>query len=474
MTPQRSRRLFLRGAGVTLALPFLPSAFWSRRAGAATCTPPRRFLAWFAPNGMMMPDWTPTTTGTTWVTPTILAPLEPVRKKIVVLTGLDHQAIAEPAAPPGSHGGGTGCFLNMIPVNGHETDPARTSIDQALLPVLNDPTCAAPPLLGSLQIGVQGDNGLCDRVSCDFSRAISWNKGVALPNVYDPQVCFDRMFAGNSSAAQATQRRAQRKSILDAVVADAQSLSIRLSPADRMKLDDQLTLVRNLETRLQRIGKARANPAAMACSPPDRPSSPGALDFVRGITPSAIVEGDTTIFVDLMAAAFQCDITRAITFMQGNGTSNNDYAFLIGSTTPHHGTSEYAGSPAPIAKLTKIDTWEILQASRLLQKLDNMIDSDGRTVLDHTTFYLSSDIADGNLHNHWDMPVLVAGGASGALKIDGRHVNYIPEMPFPRPFVGPRSAVQTGRVFISILQAHGIMQNTFGMATGGPLPELMA
>jgi hypothetical protein len=112
-------------------------------------------------------------------------------------------------------------------------------------------------------------------------------------------------------------------------------------------------------------------------------------------------------------------------------------------------------------------------AASLLAKLDSIVEADGKTVLDHTTFYLGSDIADGQAHNHWDMPVLLAGGASGALKIDGRHINYIPQMPFPRPTVGPRSNVQTGRVFISILQAHGIMQDTFGLSAGGPLPELM-
>src|SRR4051794_23698388 len=101
MTRRPSRRLFLGGSAVTLALPFLPSALWSRRAGAATCTAPRRFMAWFVPNGFVMPDWTPTTTGTDWAKTPISTPLEPVRKKMVILTGLDHQQTAEPADPPG-------------------------------------------------------------------------------------------------------------------------------------------------------------------------------------------------------------------------------------------------------------------------------------------------------------------------------------------------------------------------------------
>lgn len=473
MTRRPSRRLFLGGSAVTLALPFLPSALWSRRAGAAACVAPRRFMAWFVPNGFVMPDWTPTTTGTGWAKTPISTPLEPIRKKLLILTGLDHQQTAEPADPPGGHGAGTGCFLNMISVNGHESDKTRTSIDQVLLPTLNGGDCGAP-LLPSLQLGVQGDNGLCDRTSCDFSRAISWKQGVPQPNIYDPQVAFDRMFAGSSpstSAADAAKRLAERKSILDRVLADTKSLAAKLSPSDVQKLDQYTTAIRSLEERIQKIATG-----GMTCTPPARPPSTMPLNYDRGVTPSTILMTNVPLFVDLMAIAFQCDITRSITFMLGNGTSNNNYQFLIGSSTPHHGTSHHGGDPAALAKLTKIDIWEMEQMAKLLTKLDGITEANGKTVLDNTTFYMSSDIGDGASHNHWDMPVVVAGSAGGALKVDGRHINYTPTLALApkRPLVGPRSDVHTGRIFISMLQAHGIMQNTFGMATGGPLTELMA
>jgi len=484
MDTRQSRRLFLAGAGVTLALPFLPSALWSRRAGAAACTPPRRFMAWFAPNGMNMQDWTPPTTDGTsaWDLTPILKPLAPIRNKILILTGLDHQDIAEPVSVsafgtsvPEHPATSTGCFLNMITVRGHETDPARISLDQALLPALNGPGCAAPAL-PSLQIGIEGQYGQCGRTTCDFSRAISWTGGTALPPIVDPQACFDKMFVGtNLDAIQAAaQRAAQRKSVLDGVLAQLKSMSVTLSPSDRGRLDEHTTLVRNLETRLQRLGKSSGS-TGPACAPPARPGLSAPFDpSSRAITPSEIIQTHVPLFVDLMVAAFQCDITRSITFMLGNGDSNSDYGFLFnGAPTPHHGTANNGELAAQQAKVTTIDTWEIQQAASLLQRLDGMADSDGRSILDHTTFYLSSDIH-GLILAEWDLPVLVAGGASGRLKIDGRHVNYIPQMPFPRPSVGPRSPVQTGRVFISMLQAHGIMQDTFGMASGGPLPELMA
>jgi hypothetical protein len=465
-----SRRLFLGSAAVTVGLPFLASAFWTRRAGAAACAVPRRFVSWFVPNGLVMPDWTPATGGTTWAATKISAPLEPLRKKILILTGLDHQATAEPASPPGGHGAGTGCFLNMIPVNGHETDKTRTSLDQRLLSVLNT-ECGAP-LLPSLQIGVQGDNGLCDRASCDFSRAISWKNGVPLPNIYDPKQAFDRLFAGFSpmaTSADAKQRLAERKSVLDRVLGQAQSLATKLSPSDKLKLDEYTTSLRELEVRIDKLaagGSSCMVPPAPAASPP--------LNFDRGITPSSILKDHVPTFIDLMAIALQCDITRTITFMLGNGTSNNDYQFVTGSSTPHHGTSHHGGSASLLAKLTQIDVWEMQQAAALLTKLDGMVQADGKSLLDYTTFYLSSDVGDGNTHNHWDMPVLLAGGSASGLKVDGRHINYTPALAFPRPLVGPRSPTHTGRVFISILNAHGIPDQTFGEATGGPLPELMA
>ncbi|HXN33389.1 MAG TPA: DUF1552 domain-containing protein, partial [Polyangiaceae bacterium] len=264
---------------------------------------------------------------------------------------------------------------------------------------------------------------------------------------------------------------------LDSVVAQAKSLSVNLSPSDRLKLDEHTTLVRNLETRLQRIGQSNpSNPSDQTCAPPARPASLEVLT-AGGPNPSAVVvQRNFPIFVQLMTLAFQCDITRAITFMIGNAMSNNDYQFLIGTSSPHHQLSSGAIDAAPrLADLTKIDTYEIVQAAALLSALDSIVEADGQTVLDHTTFYLSSDIADGVARNHWDMPVIIAGGASGGLKADGRHVNYFPTLPVPRVAgVGPRNPNQnTGQVFISILHAHGIMQDTFGLATGGPLPELL-
>jgi hypothetical protein len=516
MSASKSRRLFLTGAGVSLALPFLPSALWTRRAGAAgtTSTPNRRFVAWFVPNGFNMPAWTPETQGTT--TPITAATLPPtnasasvqiaaafaggagangktlqpssILPKVAIITGLDHQAIAQPQPPsaadavPGGHGSGTGIFLNMISVNGYESSTLRTSLDQVLLPILNAGT---PPPIASMQLGLQGDNGLCDNVACDFSRSMSWIKGAAQPVTYDPLTVYTQMFMSGavttakpsaSSTAAAAALLAERKSILDAVLAESNTLATRLSTSDNIKLQQYQQAIRDLETKL---ANSLAHPV-VCTAPSPAPTSPGVLNFNRGITPSSIIETDMPALNTLMQLAITCGITRSITFMLGNGTSNNDYTFLIAGSTgvPHHGTSHHGGVPSKLDQLAQIDLWEMQQAVTFLEALDAAEDTDGQsTVLDNTTFYLSSDIGDGQNHNHWDMPVFVAGGASGKLNIKGQHINYLTganALTWPRGLVANRNPNQnTGQVHISILNAHGMMTNTFGLVTSGPLPELM-
>ncbi len=525
----KSRRVFLASAGVTLVLPFLPSALWSRKASAATAatSPPRRFIGWFNPNGMVMPNWTPaaangaqwsttakagtaatpaaspsaTYTATNVGTSSILYPLitAGVASKTLIITGLDHQNIAIPTPAcstdtvPGGHGSGTGCFLNMMGVNCESTNPTRTSLDQLLLPVLNSPT--APLIPTGLQIGVQGDNDICDNTNCNFSRMISWNKGAAMPNTYDPQTVFLQLFGSSvstgaptpASTAAAAQRYAQQKSILDAVLADATSLSTKLSPGDNLMLQQYQDAVRSLEMQLQAVSTAQP----LTCTKPPEPAAGlGPLPSTGGshaVIPSQYVEGNTPLFLQMMALAFTCDITRAITFMIGNGTSNNDYQFLMGASTAHHGTSHHGGTPSKLAALTQIDTWEMTQIATLLQSLNSAMEPDGTTVLDNTTFYTSCDIGDGATHNHWDMPVLIAGGASGQMKIDGRHINYYSatDMALPRTwqnYAGPRNPNQsTAQVHESIMQAHGLPSATFGQAgtstqygPSGALPELFS
>jgi Protein of unknown function (DUF1552) len=442
MSRLSSRRRFMVGAAATVGLPFLPSMMGR---ALADCGTPQRFLSWFLPCGVVMPDWTPTTTGTGWTMPYILAPLAPVRSKIVVLTGHDH--MVSTTSNPGGHSAGTGGFLTMRKIANDYNDPNRTSLDQ----VIAKQTAACNRPIASLQLSLDVPQDTCDNAPCQFVHTVSYSANNPLPHEVSPLNAFNLLFGGTNATATATdavRRQALRKSVLDHVLAETQSLSPILSPSDRAKLDEYTTAVRSLEVQIQNMASAGQCSAAV---------SPATTD-------TATYQDRVAAMVELIALAFQCDMTRVVSFMMARGSSLQDWQFLVNAPSPHHRISHHNNDPKLIALLRQINNWEINQLSLLLQKLDAIQDVNGKTILDNTLVYCSSEIADGNSHNKWDVPVLLAGSAGGALKIDGRHVSYT-KMTFPRPLVGPQGGPHTEHTFVSILNAFGVNVNTFGDAT---------
>lgn len=455
-----SRRKFLGTAAAIIGLPYLES-LGGRRAQAQTASAgPLRFMATYAPNGFHMPEWTPTKTGTGWDMPYILAPLEPLRQKIVVLSGLDHHHTAEPAQPPGGHASGTAPFLTMRPINGNINDPQRTSIDQVI--AQQSPYVKSP--LPSLQLGLHVDHleGSTDGAPNDsFLESISWNKNVPQVNIQSPQAAFDRIFAGFSvDATNADQQRrlALRASVLDSVVEQTKSLETKLNAADRIKADEYLTSVRALETRIQSSG------SGAKCEKPAKPS----------VADSAPYSQRLPIMLELAALAFQCDITRVMTFMIGRSTSHENFAFLTGSTSEHHDTSHHGGKAENLEKLKMIGRWELEQFAKFLVRVNGMEEANGKSVLDNMCVYFSSEISDGNAHKKYDMPVFLAGDLGGKMKTGGNHFLYTP-MTFPRPLLGPAGGPHTGKVLIAIANAFGVPLTTFGDgAAQGALTDILA
>jgi len=315
-----------------------------------------------------------------------------------------------------------------------------------------------------------------------------------MPNLYDPQQVFLQLFGSSpttgapttASTAAAALRFAEQKSVLDAVLSESNSLSAKLSPGDNLMLQQYQTAVRDLETSLQNVSTA----APLTCTEPAEPMAglgpTAATGGGHGVIPSSFITTNMPYMLQFMALAFTCDITRAVTFMLGNGTSNLDYQYLIGSSFPHHGNSHHGGDPTKLAQLTQVNIQEITWIATVLKSLDSVMESDGTTVLDNTTFYTSCDIGDGAAHNHWDMPVLLAGGAPG-LKIDGRHINYYTssQVALPRTsatLTGPRNPNQsTAQVHSTIMQAYGLAPTPFGQSgtstqygPSGVLSELLA
>lgn len=438
-----SRRAFLGGAGAAVALPFLdamrPGLAWGQGRPRGE-TPPKRFLAWYVPNGIHMAAWTPVGEGREWALSPILEPLAPVREHVLVLSGLANL----PSRPdgPGDHAAGTAGFLTARHV--HKTEGADirngVSVDQVLAEQIGGDT-RFPSLVLGLEGG--GNVGGCDSgYSCAYSRNISWaGPRTPVAKEINPRAVFDRLFQGVDPAAtraQIEKRRRYRRSILDFVLDDARRLHGKLGRSDQAKLDEYLTGIRALERQLEAVEDGPR------CEPGARPDDGGNLAArVRQMN-------------DLMALAFQCDLTRVATFMLGNGGSNRPYPFL-GVNDGHHQISHHQGNPRNLEQLQAIDTWEVEQLAYLLQRLRSIDEGDG-TLLDHCLVFFSSEIEDGDAHRHTNLPVLLAGKAGGAVT-PARHVVY-------------RDRPPIANLFVSIIRALGGRAETFGDDGTGPLDGL--
>jgi hypothetical protein len=429
-----SRRTFLRGAGALVALPVLDAMLpaFARAQSAGTL---RRLLCWYVPNGIHMPAWTPAATGAGYALTPILEPLAAVRDEVLVLSNLANRAGQDSVA--GDHARGTGSFLTCIRVRRTEgADIANgISIDQAVAQEIGSATT-----LPSLQLGTEGggSTGNCDSgYSCAYARNISWaGPSTPLAKETNPQSAFDRLFQGADaqlSAEERERRRLLRLSVLDAVRDDATRLRLDLGPSDRAKLDEYLTGVRELELRLQS-------------------GSDGVCDGTAPGDPDDFA-GRVRAMIDVMVLAFRCDVTRVISFMMGNGGSNQTYPSL-GAFDGHHQISHHQNDPGNHALLQAIDTWEVQQLAYLLEQL-HAVQEPGGSLLDSAIVFFSSEISDGDRHNHTDMPVLVAGRGGGAIT-PGRHVRYASEG-------------KVADLFLSFLAAFGIPASTFGMDGTQPL-----
>lgn len=435
---QWGRRAFVRSAGVALALPLLESLRPRRTALAASGDVPLRLLVIYTPNGMHMADWTPAGAGTDFALSPILTPLEPVRQEVLVLSGIDNK----PAETEGfgQHAPATAPFLTCTNVAKSEDVNNAISMDQVAANAFGDATRFA-----SLQLGTHGGSnaGGCDGgYSCAYTRNISWaNATTPMPKLIDPRAVFDLMFAGydpEATAAELARRRVYKKSVIDSVLADTTSLQGKLGTSDREKLEQYLTGVREIEMRIDAEGTEEVCPAT------EMPGSDLAFPAqVRSM-------------LDLMAIAAQCDLTRVVTFMMGNSISGQTFPFA-GVDGAHHQISHHQNNQTNLAQLTKIDRWEVEQFVYLVDKLAQIDDGDGTSVLDNTIVYFANEVSDGNTHTNRDLPILLAGRGGGSIN-PGRHVRY--------------EGDALSNLYIAMLQGLGVDIDEFGDDGTGPISGL--
>ncbi len=423
-----NRRRFLAGAAVTIGLPWLESLAGKGRAFAAATSRPVRLIAWHVPNGTYAQTWFPTTTGTSYTLSPTLMPLASLQKKLLVFSGLQNN---DASVVFGSHCLGVSGMLTCI----KGTQPnvsVGVSVDQVYAQSLGTAT-----RIPSIQVGIS------NRMYSDignpaiYNGCISWASATQpLQPTVDPGVVFDQIFMGQNSAASAAdqkKRQALATSVLDHAVAEAASLQQKLGTADRAKLDEYLTGVREVERQIQ------TSAGACTAAGMTRPADSG-LD---GPTQSKITS-------DLMTIALQCDATRVVSFMLGNGGSSCFQSFpWLNITQDHHGLAHAQDGP----NLSAIETWEVSELAYFCQKLD-AIDEGGTTMLDNSLVFFSSEISNGQLHNQDNRPILLLGSAAGQIKT-GQHIKY--------------NADPQANLFITMLNALGVPAKTFGTAGTTPL-----
>ncbi|MFO1458349.1 MAG: DUF1552 domain-containing protein [Verrucomicrobiota bacterium] len=397
------RRTFLRGIGVTLALPLLESMVPAATPLDQTVARPVRRLGFvFMPMGCDQSRWTPPGDRLDVLSP-ILSSLAPVRENVCVISNLELQN-----AYPGSHATSNSAFLSAAKAKLTESTDyfLGTTVDQVAAQHIGQGT-QLPSLelaMDHLQVVGQCDNGY----ACAYQNNLSWSSPTTpLPAEAHPRIVFENLFGEGGSRAERRAALKRRASLLDSFSSDLNKLQRELGPGDRARLAQYLDTVREVERRIQKAeAGTKENPL------PD-------LDRPVGV-PAAYADHARLMF-DLQVLAFQGDVTRVITFQLARETSNRTYP-EIGVPDPHHPLSHHGNDPAKIERMAKINQFHVSLFAEFLDKLKATPEGNGN-LLEHSLYLYGSGIGNPNIHDHTNLPILVAGGAAGGLK-GGRHLRY--------------------------------------------------
>ncbi len=436
------RRAFLRGAGTMLALPLLDSMIPALTAQSKTAaSAPSRLGFVYIPHGAVMDKWTPTATGSAFEFSPVLEPLAPHRDRLLILSNLAHHQADSLGDGGADHARSSPTFLSGVHPKRTEGEDVRaaTTIDQIAAQHIGQET--RYPSIELTTEDMTGLVGACDTgYSCTYMNTISWRTPTTpLPMEINPRVIFERLFGDGGTPAQRMARIQEDRSILDEITRQTPGLEAGLGPKDRTRVSEYLENVREIERRLQIAEKQSANSLAVPDAPVGVPDS---------------YEEHVKLMFDLMALAYQTDLTRVFTFMMARELSQRSYP-LIGVPEPHHATSHHQDDPVKLAKLVKIQNYHVSLFARFLEKLKSTPDGDGN-LLDHSLILYGSSMSNSNIHNHNPLPILVAGGAGGFK--GGRHLKFAENTPM-------------ANVLVSVLNRAGVPTDKVGDSTG-PLAEV--
>ena len=426
------RRTFLRGAGATLALPLLdamvPAATAMQRTAAM---PPRRLGFVYIPHGVIMNQWTPAATGAGFEFTPILKPLEPYRDQLVVVSNLTR------ADAVNNHACSASAWLTGVAAKRTDGPDFRNgaSLDQVVARQIGQDT-----IFPSLELATEDFTGLvgaCDPgYSCVYINTLNWQSDTSpLPMEINPRVVFERMFgSGGTASDRAGQRRIDR-SLLDFVADDLRQLETGLGKPDRTRLGEYLSYVREIERRIQRAEQR-------AQQTPDVPNTP------VGVPES--YEEHVALMFDLLALAYQADLSRVFTFMMAREVSQRTYPD-IGITEPHHTISHHGNRPAAIAGHAKLNAHHVGLFAKFVDRLRSTPDGDG-SLLDHSVLVYGSGMSDGNGHTGAPLPHVVVGSGGGRIK-GNRHLSSPEGTPM-------------ANLLLSLAHVSGVELERFGVSRG--------
>jgi len=397
------RRRILRGMGAALALPLLDAMVPALTPTVRTAAAPRKRLGCvYIPHGAIMDRWTPATEGARFEFTPILTPLEPFRDRLNVITNLTRPEKGVDT----NHAGAPASWLAGVP-------PKRTAGPDYELGITLDQVVARrigqETTFPSIELATEDFTGLvgdcAPGFSCAYMNTLSWQSETApLPMEINPRVVFERLFGGGGTRAERLARMKTDLSLLDFVAGDLRDVRSGIGARDRVRLDQYLDHVREIERRIQHAERQAESLLAVPNAPVGVPES---------------FEEHVTLLFDLLAVAYEADLTRVFTFMLGRELSQRTYP-NIGVTEPHHSISHHGNRPPAIEGHAKVNTYHLTLFARFVERLRATPDGDG-SLLDHSLIFYGGGMGNGNVHSADLLPTLLVGGAVGSVK-GGRHI----------------------------------------------------
>jgi len=429
-----SRRTFLRGAGVTVALPFLESMVPAQTPLRATAAVPKtRLGCFYVPHGATMYKWTPTGEGKNFQFSESLSPLEKYRDRVSVVTNLAHQA-ATGADAGGEHARSAAIFLTGGQPQKNAVHVSE-SMDQVAARAIGQDTP-----LPSIELAIEDVSLSCGAgYGCAYFNTVSWRTStVPLPMENSPQVVFEKLFGDGGTPEQRLARKREDRSILDSVVEQTLGLQRGLPASDRARVDGYLEDIREIERRIKTV----LDREGQAGGKQDIPEAPVG-------TPEAF-EDHIKLMFDLLALAYQSETTRVATLMYAKDLSPASYP-ASGNRGGFHGSSHHANIKANMDSFALINKYHVQMLTYFIEKLAKTPDGDG-TLLDHSMLLYGSSMSNGNQHDHDPLPIVLVGGASGKLE-GNRHL--------VTPVHTPMS-----NLLLTMLDKLGVHRDVFGDSTG--------